>query len=63
MTKLDFPDDSFDGVTAFYSIIHVPSQVQAELLRKIASWLPPRGLLVVTMGAHSTEAYFNDLVS
>ena len=60
MTKLDFPNDSFDAVTAFYSIIHVPRQEQAELLRKIASWLRPRGLLVVTMGAHSTEAYFND---
>ena len=60
MTKLDFPDDSFDAVTAFYSIIHVPRQEQAELLRKIASWLRPGGLLVVTMGAHSTEAYFND---
>jgi ubiquinone/menaquinone biosynthesis C-methylase UbiE len=60
MTKLDFPDDSFAAVTAFYSIIHVPRQEQAELLCKIASWLRPGGLLVATMGAHSTEAYFND---
>ena len=60
MTKLDFPDDSFDAVTAFYSIIHVPRQEQAELLCKIAAWLRPGGLLVVTMGAHSTEVYFNE---
>ena len=60
MTTLDFPDDSFDAVTAFYSIIHVPRQEQVELLNKIASWLRPGGLLVITMGAHSTEAYFNE---
>jgi len=60
MTKLDFPEGSFDAVAAFYSMIHVPRQEQAELLCKIASWLRPGGLLVTTMGAHSNEAYFNE---
>ena len=60
MTKLDFPIESFDAVAAFYSIIHVPRQEQAELLRKIASWLRSPGLLVATMGAYATEAYIND---
>jgi len=59
MTKLGFPEESFDAVTAFYSIIHVPRQEQAELLCQIASWLRPGGLLVAAMGAHSSEAYFN----
>lgn len=60
MTKLNFPEGSFDAVAAFYSMIHVPRQEQTELLCKIASWLRPGGLLVTTMGAHSIEAYFND---
>ena len=60
MIKLDFPDGSFDAVAAFYSMIHVPRQEQAELLCKIRSWLRPGGYLVATMGAHSSEAYFTD---
>ena len=60
MMQLDFPDGSFDAVAAFYSMIHVPRQEQAELLGKIRSWLRPGGLLVATMGAHSTEAYLTD---
>ncbi len=60
MTDLDFPADSFDAVAAFYSIIHVPRQEQSALLCKIASWLRPGGLLVATLGAHSSEADFNE---
>ena len=60
MTELSFPENSFDAITAFYSIIHVPRQEQAELLCKIASWLRPGGLLVISMGASSNETQIND---
>ena len=60
MTELDFSENSFDAITAFYSIIHVPRQEQAELLCKIASWLRPGGLLVISMGASSNETQIND---
>ncbi len=60
MTKLDFPENSFDAITAFYSIIHVPRQEQAGLLCKIESWLRPGGLLVISMGANSDEAQVNE---
>jgi len=60
ITQLDFPPASFDAVAAFYSIIHVPRQEQAKLLRDIASWLRPGGLLVATMGAHSMKANFDE---
>jgi ubiquinone/menaquinone biosynthesis C-methylase UbiE len=33
MTKLDFADNSFDGLTAFYSIIHVPRESIPYCLR------------------------------
>ena len=60
MIQLDFLEGSFDAIAAFYSMIHVPRQEQAALLCKIRTWLRPGGLLVATMGAHSTEAYFNE---
>jgi SAM-dependent methyltransferase len=56
ITQLDFAPASFDAVSAFYAIIHVPRQEQRKLLRDIASWLRPGGLLVATMGAGSMKA-------
>lgn len=60
MTKLDFPRGSFDAAAAFYAMIHVPRNEQAELLGKIAEWLRPGGYLVATMGANATDAYFSE---
>lgn len=60
ITQLDFPPASFDAVTAFYSLIHVPRQEQSKLLRDIASWLRPGGLFVATMGARSVERDFDE---
>ncbi len=50
MTALDFPPQSFDGVAAFFSLIHVPREEQPPLLERIATWLRPGGLFVATMG-------------
>ena len=41
ITELDFPRGSFDGVAAFYSLIHVPCEEQAQLLPRVAQWLRP----------------------
>jgi ubiquinone/menaquinone biosynthesis C-methylase UbiE len=51
MTAVDFPAQSFDAVTAFYSITHVPRFEHDRLLRRIAAWLRPGGLLVASLGA------------
>ena len=50
MTQLVFEPRSFDAVVAFYSIIHVPRTMHTDLFQRIASWLRPDGLLMVTMG-------------
>jgi SAM-dependent methyltransferase len=50
MSRLHFRPLSFDAVVAFYSIIHVPREEHARLLRRIATWLRPRGLLIACMG-------------
>jgi SAM-dependent methyltransferase len=48
---LDVPPATFDVVVAFYTLLHVPRQEQAQLLQQIYSWLRPNGLLLATMGA------------
>lgn len=45
------PEASFDAVTAFYSLAHVPRELHAGLLQRIASWLRPGGFLLATMSA------------
>jgi SAM-dependent methyltransferase len=50
MTALDFPAGSFDAVTAFYSLTHVPRDEQGPLLERIARWLRPGGVFVASMG-------------
>jgi SAM-dependent methyltransferase len=60
ITQLDFAPASFDAVSAFYALIHVPGQEQSKLLRDIASWLRPGGLLVATMGTCSIKADYGE---
>ena len=60
MTSLRLPPCSFDAVTAFFSIIHVPRDEQPDLLRSIAAWLRPNGFLFATMTARSKEIDFDD---
>jgi SAM-dependent methyltransferase len=56
MAALDFPPCSFDGVAAFYSLIHVPRDEQPGLLNRLAQWLRPGALLVATMGVAAARA-------
>src|SRR5262245_59665340 len=51
MTTLEFPPQTFDAALAVYTILHVPRQQHAQLLKQIATWLRPDGLFVATMGA------------
>jgi 2-polyprenyl-3-methyl-5-hydroxy-6-metoxy-1,4-benzoquinol methylase len=51
MTMLDLGRERFDGVVAFYSLIHVPRTEHAGMLKRIAASLRPGGVLVATMGA------------
>jgi SAM-dependent methyltransferase len=55
MTELDFPDGSFDGICAFYSILHVPRAEQPVLLAKIARWLKPGGLFLASLGTGTPD--------
>ena len=60
MTTLAFPAASFDAVTAFYSLFHIPREEQGGMLARIAVWLRPSGLLVATFGAWPDPAGYEE---
>jgi cyclopropane fatty-acyl-phospholipid synthase-like methyltransferase len=51
MTSVQFPAETFDAVSAFYSITHVPRNEHAALIQRIAVWLRPSGLFVASFGS------------
>ncbi|MET9627694.1 class I SAM-dependent methyltransferase [Lentzea sp. NPDC006480] len=55
MTALDFPDGTFDGIAAFYSILHVPRAEQPALIAKIAKWLKPGGFFLASLGTGTPD--------
>jgi SAM-dependent methyltransferase len=48
-TELDFPAETFDAVTALYSILHVPRDEQPALFARILTWLRPGGLFLASL--------------
>jgi ubiquinone/menaquinone biosynthesis C-methylase UbiE len=47
--ELDFPAESFDAVTALYSIMHVPRDEHPALCTRILRWLKPGGLFLAAL--------------
>lgn len=60
MTTVDFAAGSFDAVTAFYSIGHVPRQGHAALFTRIARWLRPGGLFLAALACGGAEGVQED---
>jgi ubiquinone/menaquinone biosynthesis C-methylase UbiE len=56
MTGLDFEDNSFDGLTAFYSIIHVPREEHFPLFQSFHRILKPDGVMLICTGPDDWEA-------
>src|SRR3954453_18878733 len=52
MTRVEFPAEAFDLVTAFYSVLHVPAGEQPGLVARVASWLLPGGGFLFFLGLH-----------
>ncbi len=57
MTSIVFPPGSFDAVTAFYSITHVPREQHSDLFRNIARWLRPGGLFLAALSAEDSASW------
>jgi ubiquinone/menaquinone biosynthesis C-methylase UbiE len=56
MTKLDFETGSFDGLTAFYSIIHVPREKHFLMFQSFHRILKPKGIMLICLGPDEWEA-------
>lgn len=55
MTTLSYEPQSFDAVTAFYSLNHVPRDHLGSLLARVGSWLVPGGYFLGALGAGDSE--------
>lgn len=53
MTTLGFATDSFDGICAYYSIIHVPIEQHPVVMSEFARVLRSGGPLLITVGEAS----------
>jgi len=60
LALVDFPPESFDGVTAFYAISHVPRDEHGPLFERIHRWLVPGGLFLATLGARDEPDWIGD---
>ena len=47
--ELSFPDESFDGVWAYTSLLHIPKEDMEEVLKKIHAILKSDGVFLVGM--------------
>ncbi|MGH8995513.1 MAG: class I SAM-dependent methyltransferase [Acidimicrobiales bacterium] len=56
MTQVVFPESSFDVITAFYSIIHVPRDDHSLVLGQVGTWLRPGGYLAAIMSGGAGSA-------
>ncbi|PZS35836.1 MAG: class I SAM-dependent methyltransferase [Pseudonocardiales bacterium] len=48
--ELAFEGESFDAITCFYALIHVPLPEQPMLIDRMAHWLRAGGLVLATVG-------------
>jgi SAM-dependent methyltransferase len=55
MMALSFPAESLAGIVGFYSLIHLPREEQAELLRRVWGWLAPGGVVLANFAAEELE--------
>ena len=55
MTTLDFDDNSFDAVVAYYAFHHIPRDRYEPLLHNIVRWLRPNGIFMAAFYPYDVE--------
>jgi len=58
MTRLDFPENTFDGICSYYAIIHIPREDHQSLLANFHRMLKPGGFVLLCLG---TEHLIDDV--
>lgn len=61
MVALSFEPASFDGVTCFYAIFHLPRAEQKKMLSQIHSWLKPGGLFAFNLATIDKEEVHGEM--
>jgi len=57
---LDLPNASFDGVTALYSISHIPREDHRRLFGMVRQWLRPGGVFLASLGVGDIPDWTGD---
>lgn len=60
MTEMDFKADSFDGINAFYSIIHIPDEKLNELFADFNKILKLNGVIAIAVHTGEFYGYYNE---
>ena len=53
MTRLNFPDNTFDCICSYYAIIHIPCEEHQPLFANFHRMLKPNGLALLCLGAEN----------
>jgi SAM-dependent methyltransferase len=62
MLDLSFAPETFDGIVAYYSIIHTPKAAMGGFFREFHRVLKPGGSLLVAVKAGSEEGFVQELL-
>ncbi|MFX1573749.1 MAG: class I SAM-dependent methyltransferase [Promethearchaeota archaeon] len=61
MTRLEFPNEFFDGILSYYSIIHIPRDEHYDLLKNFYRMLKIHGVCLLTFHINNDpESYAED---
>lgn len=55
LSQVDFPWESFDLITSFYAIFHLPREEHAVIFSRIHAWLRQGGRMLVTLGTSDSS--------
>ncbi|MBU1111915.1 MAG: class I SAM-dependent methyltransferase [archaeon] len=58
--RLDFKDDTFDGIWAVTSLLHVPKKKLKKVIKKLHAILKPKGILYVSVKEGEGEKMLDD---